>query len=191
MQLLSVRKNSLWIIASIAFLCASTEAVAGGFTMPQVLDYPFPNRLVASPADTAFAWVLNERGVRNIWLAAAPDFKPRQLTGYSPGHGEGQELSNLGFSHDGQYLVYVYGGDPGGGWEQGAQPDPTSGTVEQRLEIHSISIKGGKDTVLADGHSPVIAPDGNRVVFTRSGQVWVATLDGSVKAQPLFFRARP
>ena len=57
-------------------------SAAGAFTLEQVLDYPFPDNLVASPIGSTIAWTFNERGVRNIYVAEAPGFRPRRLTPY-------------------------------------------------------------------------------------------------------------
>src|SRR5690349_19121773 len=53
---------------------ARTRRPAPAFTLDQVLSYPFPEHLVASPAGARVAWTFNERGVRNIYTAAAPEF---------------------------------------------------------------------------------------------------------------------
>ena len=35
---------------------------------------PFPSSLTAAPAGGHVAWVQNAAGVRNIWVATAPDY---------------------------------------------------------------------------------------------------------------------
>lgn len=45
----------------------------------------FPSELTAAPGRDAVAWLLNERGARNVWYAAAPDFKGVRLTNWTPG----------------------------------------------------------------------------------------------------------
>ena len=84
------------------------EAVApSSFAIDQILAYPFPENLTASKTDSAIAWTLNERGLRNIYVAEGPEFRPRRLTTYS--EDDGRELADLSFSDDGRYLVYVRG----------------------------------------------------------------------------------
>ncbi|MGN6314074.1 MAG: hypothetical protein ACTHMO_10015 [Rhodanobacteraceae bacterium] len=39
------------------------------FTLQQVLDYPFPPGLAAAEHGGRVAWVINLRGVRNVWVA--------------------------------------------------------------------------------------------------------------------------
>ncbi|HLX75677.1 MAG TPA: hypothetical protein VKR26_13105, partial [Terriglobales bacterium] len=61
-------------VCLIAVLCLASAAWAG-FTLEEVMSYSFPNHLVAAPKGDRVAWVFNQRGVRNVWVAEAPDFK--------------------------------------------------------------------------------------------------------------------
>ncbi len=157
------------------------------FTMEQVLGYPYPSELVSSPNGNEFAWVLNIRGVRNIWVAQGPDYQPRLLTGYS--RDSGQELSNLSFSKDGKYLVYVRGGDHDANWPEALQPDPDSSPVEPHMQVWAVSLITGEPRVLGDGDTPAISPDGQRVAFIHLPEksVWWVPIDGGQKAERLFF----
>ncbi|MDE2261500.1 MAG: hypothetical protein KGL45_03155, partial [Gammaproteobacteria bacterium] len=66
------------------------------FTMAQVLSYPFPTDLIAWHSGNAFAWTSDARGVRNIWVAAGPDYRAHRVTDYT---GDvGQEITHLHFS---------------------------------------------------------------------------------------------
>ena len=69
--------------------------------------YPYPTELVASPSGSRIAWVFNEKGVRNVWAAEGPGFAARRLTNNTSD--DGQELTNLEFSADGNYIVYASG----------------------------------------------------------------------------------
>ncbi|MGH7646625.1 MAG: hypothetical protein ACREND_00795, partial [Gemmatimonadaceae bacterium] len=84
------------------------------FTLRQVTGYPFPSALVAAPSGARVAWVFDERGVRNIYEAAAPDWQAHRVTGYTAD--DGQELTNLSFTPDGNTIVYVRGGDHDANW---------------------------------------------------------------------------
>jgi hypothetical protein len=70
----------LLIAATGAIGYAQTPIPAGAFTLEQVLDYPFPDNLVAAPTGATIAWTFNERGYRNIYVADGPDFQPRKVT---------------------------------------------------------------------------------------------------------------
>src|SRR5690349_12843231 len=85
------------VAASVALVHGRAEMqTAQGFSLEQVLDYPFPANLVAAPGGAEIAWTFTERGARNIYIAEAPDFKPRRVTSYHDD--DGQELSYLSFS---------------------------------------------------------------------------------------------
>jgi hypothetical protein len=65
------------------------------FSLEQVLSSAFPSELKASPVKNQIAWVFNQTGSRNIFLAEAPDFKPRKLTNYEGDNG--QEINSITF----------------------------------------------------------------------------------------------
>src|SRR5712691_11210265 len=81
----------------------------GAATLEQYLSAPFASELTAAPAGGKIAWVLNERGARNIWVAAAPDYKGRRLTAYK--EDDGQDIAEIAWTGDGRSLIYTRGGD--------------------------------------------------------------------------------
>src|SRR5262249_38606111 len=119
-----MKKALLAAVAATALVRAQAPAVSGQFSLDRVLDYPFPDNLVASPKGSTVAWTFNERGARNIYAADGPSFQPRRITSYSGD--EGQELTQLSFSADGKTIVYVRGGDHGANWpaEGNVPPNP-------------------------------------------------------------------
>src|SRR5689334_5341392 len=95
------------IIAGVAGVAAAQRA-SGSFTLQQIMGYPYPSALVAAPTGARIAWVFDERGVRNIYVASAPDWQAHRATSYTAD--DGQELTNLSFTPDGNTIVYVRGG---------------------------------------------------------------------------------
>ncbi|MBI3667631.1 MAG: hypothetical protein HY236_15620, partial [Acidobacteria bacterium] len=79
--------------AGTLLLCMCRAAEPGSFTLEQVMSAPFPSDLVAAPVGGKIAWVVNVRGVRNIWAAGPPDYKARRVTSYS--EDDGQEIAQL------------------------------------------------------------------------------------------------
>ena len=184
-----IRANLHIFVSGLAVFALATTARPAqqgtrGYTVEQILSFPSPENLVASPVGSTIAWTFNERGVRNVYVADGPGFEARKVTGYSTD--DGQELTQLSFSKDGRTLVYVRGGDHGG---RGAEspPNPAGDPVQPKVQIWSVPVAGAAPRVIAEGDTPAIAPDGTRVAFTRNRQIWIAPIDGSRPAQQLFY----
>lgn len=173
------------LITVTSFAGPQPSRAAGSLSLEQITSYPFPSELTASAAGSRIAWVLNERGVRNIWVAEGPAFQPRQLTSYTLD--DGQELSSVVLSADGKYVVYIRGGDSDADWPT-APPDPDSSPIAPRREIWSVPFAGGVPKALADdGDAPAISPQGNEIAFEKNGAIWLVPTDGSAPARNLFF----
>lgn len=163
---------------------AAPQSPGRPYTVEQILGYPSPENLVASPVGSGIAWTFNERGVRNVYVAAGPAFDARKVTAYT--EDDGQELTQLAFSKDGRTLVYVRGGDHGGRAGEGP-PSPAGDPIEPKVQIWSVAVSGGAPRLVADGDSPAIAPDGNRVAFTRNRRIWIAAIDQSSPPREAFY----
>jgi dienelactone hydrolase len=93
----------------VLFLLTAQPVAAQNFTLEQVMSSPFPSDLTVSRRGDRVAWAFDAEGKRNIWVAEAPAFAPRQLTNYNSD--DGQELSDLGFSPAANLIALVRGGD--------------------------------------------------------------------------------
>ncbi|MGH9433303.1 MAG: TolB family protein, partial [Terriglobia bacterium] len=161
-------------------LSVPIQALAQGFTLEQVMSAPFPELLTAATAGGAVAWVFNERGVRNVYVAAPPDYQARRLTTYNLD--DGQEIDQLQWTPDGQSIVYVRGGD----FEMGrADPNPRSFPQGVEQDIWIVSTKGGLPRRLAEGHSPAVSPRGDNTDYVLKDQIWSVKSDGSGKPAQL------
>jgi dipeptidyl aminopeptidase/acylaminoacyl peptidase len=156
-------------------------AVARTFTLEQVLSAPFPSELIVAPGGGKVAWLLNERGARNVWMAAAPDFKGVRLTNYT--RDDGQDVGQLCWTADGKAVIYVRGGD----LEFLGRPDPNPmadpAGVDQSIWI---AAPGEAPRKIAAGHSPAVSPKGDRLAFLLGGQIWTAPFSGTGVPSPLF-----
>ena len=155
----------------LAGVLLASLALAKTFTLEQVLSAPFPSELIAAPGGGKVAWLLNECGARNIWMAAAPDFKGVRLTNYTKD--DGQDVGQLRWTPDGKAVIYVRGGD----LEFLGRPDPnptadTAGT-DQAIWI---AAPGEAPRRVGAGHSPAVSPKGDRLAYLLAGQIWVAPL---------------
>lgn len=155
---------------------------AASYTLEQVKSYPFPNELTAAATGSRIAWVLNERGVRNVFVADAPGFQARRLTSYRDD--DGQELTSLSLSADGGYVVYVRGGEHGSNWDDQLTVNPASLPVPPKVGLWSVPFDGGEAKLLAEGgDEPQISPRGDVVAFVKDRQIWLVPIDGSQPAR--------
>ncbi|HKZ09321.1 MAG TPA: prolyl oligopeptidase family serine peptidase [Rhodanobacteraceae bacterium] len=172
--------------AALAPPPATATSPQTGFTLAQVLSYPFPLDLTSSRHGDRIAWVIDQNGVRNVWVAKAPDFLPRQVTRFM--HDDGQEITQLTFSPSGDALVFVRGGDHDANWPVKVAVDPASSPVEPKVMIWTVDLQSGSARALVEGDAPTLSSDG-RLAYIKDHQVWTAPLSASDKAKPrrLFF----
>lgn len=168
----------LVLVLFLVFLSVSVFA----FNIENVMKAPFTSGLISCPGKDRVAWVFKTEGVRNIWIADGPEWRPRPVTFYK--HDDGQEISQLAFSPDGSIIVYVRGGGPN---RQGEYPNPTSDPSGAREEIWAVKVDDGKPWLIGEGSSPAVSPTGEMVAFLRQGIIYWAPLDATVKSQRLFF----
>ena len=138
-------------------------ATPASFTLEQVKAYPFPNELTTAATGARLAWALNERGLRNVWVAEGPAFAARQLTRYAAD--DGQELTSVSLSADGRYVVYVRGGDHGSNWDDGEIVNPAGDPHPGAVQLWSVPFAGGEPKLLGEGDEPVVWPRGDVVAF--------------------------
>jgi dipeptidyl aminopeptidase/acylaminoacyl peptidase len=167
--------------AVVSLLCVAAWAQPP-FTLEQVLSAPFPSELTAAPSANRIAWVFDDRGMRNIWVAEGPAFQARKLTAYSAD--DGQEILHLEWSPDARAIAYVRGD---GANRAGEYPNPTSDPKGVTQEVWVIPFAGGEPRKLGEGDSPAVS--GSRIAFVRRGQIWSAPLEGKEAAEQLV-RAR-
>lgn len=169
-------------LLSFILLFASVET-QGQFTLDQITAYPFPSELTASSKGSKIAFAVNRQGIRNIYVAEGPDFSIRKLTNYNAD--DGQEITGIQISNNGKWVVYVRGGDHGGGGST-IPRNPASSITETSVKIFSIPFEGGEPVELATGDQPVFSSD-DEVSFLRNGQVFTIQPDGSGKPALLFY----
>jgi dipeptidyl aminopeptidase/acylaminoacyl peptidase len=131
---------------------------------------------VASPKGGKVAWQLNARGVRNLWVAAPPEYRGHQITNYT--EDDGLEINQVHWTPDARAVVYVRGGD----FEMGREnPNPRSNPAGVEQVIWMVSADGGAAKKLAEGHSPAISPKGDHVAFIQKDEIWMVPLGGAEK----------
>jgi dipeptidyl aminopeptidase/acylaminoacyl peptidase len=187
-SMIKMLANSSLAITAFLFLGAAAWAdapKAQSPTMEQALSYPFVPELDSARDANAIAWVRDVRGVRNVWVAQGPDFKPRQVTHYTAD--DGQEITQATFSPDGRHLFYVRGGDHDANWpaEGDVAPDPNSASDQPKVTIWAASLTGGAPVKVAEGDEPALS--NSQLAYVVKDQVWTASLNGKGKPQQMFF----
>ncbi|HEY6268927.1 MAG TPA: prolyl oligopeptidase family serine peptidase [Candidatus Acidoferrum sp.] len=173
------------LVCAVALLILIPQANAQKpFSLEQVMSAPFPSNLIAAKKSNRIAWTLDQEGRRNIWVADDAGIAGRQLTKYT--EDDGQELSELSFSADGNTIVYVRGE----GKNQGGQvPNPTSNPAGTEQAVWTVTWSGGDPRRVDAGHSPEISSRGT-IAYVKDGQIWLAPLDGADKPQQLVVRGQ-
>jgi dipeptidyl aminopeptidase/acylaminoacyl peptidase len=177
-----MRKSVLLLIIVV---CLAPHAWAQkSVTLEELMSAPFPENLTAAKMGDRVAWTFNQEGKRNIWVAEGPSFAARRLTSYL--EDDGQPLSELNFSDDGNTIVYVRGE---GKNVAGQFPNPTSNPGGAEQTVWSIAWSGGEPRRIDIGASPQVSAKG-AVAYVRDGQIWITSLDGAEKPKQIIVRGQ-
>lgn len=134
---------------------------------------PFASSPIAAPSGARVAWLLDEQGRRNVWVASAPDWKGRRVTSFD--QDDGQEIAELSWAPDGSYLLFTHGGDFETG---GDNPNPDLSPTKPEQAIWYVAMNGSAPKKLTEGHAPAVSPKGDAVAFLRAGQIWMMSPTG-------------
>lgn len=128
-----------------------------------------PLMLTSAKKADRIAWMVYDRGLRNVYTAAAPSFTPVRVTSFLKD--DGIDLTDVELSDDGSTIVFVRGGAPNrSGWIANPGHNPDGGDYA----IWAVRASGGPAWRVAAGSSPELSPDGKWVLFTRDGQIYRA-----------------
>lgn len=160
------------VVSSLATYSAAQNAPANKpFTLLQVMSAPFNSNLTAAPKDDKFAWISNEEGKRNIWVAvrsANGSYVSRQLTSYNAD--DGQQISGLAWSPGAKSILYVRGGSSDNPEHIAPNPAHLPGGAEQDVWI--VSLDGGAPREVGPGHAPTFSPSSNLITWFAKGRIW-------------------
>lgn len=154
---------------------------AGAQQLEEFIRQPVASHFAANADGSRVAWVVNQRGIRNIYLREG-NGSIRALTTY--GEDDGQELIDLTFSPEGNRLLFVRGGAPN---RTGEWPNPASlpDGVEQAIWFLDLT-NAGSPRKVARGNHPVFLPGGNTVIYQAGGQIQAVAPGGGEASGPLF-----
>ena len=160
------------------------------FSIDDVVSYAFPYDLVSARKADRIAWIEFERGMRNVYTAAAPDFEPVRLTSFT--EDDGVDLSGLQISDDGAVVAFIRGHTPNrDGWVANPSSDPRGA----ERAVWAVSTSGGRPWRVVEATSFELSPDGKWVLYVRDGQIYRAPVNPGLAASqdldaaPPLFRA--
>lgn len=154
-------------IATVLFLASVPAASQTKPTIAQFLSPAYPSGLVSAKKADRIAWIVYDRGLRNIYTAAAPDFRPVRLTKFLDD--DGTVLTDLSISDDGSTVVFVRGSEPN---REGWIANPNNLALGAQRDIWTARTDGVGAWRLAEGGDPTLSPDGRTVVFVKEGQIY-------------------
>ena len=167
---------------NIFFLLLITVKISSAQNIASYLSAPFPSGLTGSPTGSAIAWVFNNKGERNIYIAEAPFYKAHQLTHYTGD--EGIEISNLQFTPDGNRLLFVRGNSTN---NDGEPANPAFLQTPTGRNCWITNMDGSGLRKIGPGSYSKISPDGKTLAYSSRGQIWTTSLtDTSGKSKELF-----
>src|SRR4029077_14286401 len=135
-------------------LAAQTKATVAQFLSPSS-----PLELTRARDADRVAWVAYERGMRNVYTAAAPDFKPVRLTSFM--QDDGTDLSEVDLSDDGSTAIFLRGTNPNrAGWIANPSHDPRG---QERTVWAVRTAAGSAPWRVAAADGATLSPDGRSV----------------------------
>jgi dipeptidyl aminopeptidase/acylaminoacyl peptidase len=152
-------------------LLVSGAADAPTFTIDDLLAAPFPSDLVAAPVGSRLAWVQNDRGVRNVFVAEG-DLGATAKTTFDAD--DGQELQDLAWSPDGAVLAFTRGGPANG---KGDSANPAALADPQEQDVYLLRLPEGPARKIGPGHAPVLSSKG-LLAYVSKRDCYGAPLDG-------------
>jgi dipeptidyl-peptidase 4 len=164
-------------VAAAPLALAPGPLAAQSFSLEDVLESGFAYELVSATRADRIAWLENERGMRNVYTAAAPDFVPVRLTAFL--EDDGTDLTGLQISEDGSVVMFIRGHAPNRvGWV--ANPSSHVGGAERALWA-VVTDGTGQPWRVVEANGGTLSPDGRSVVYMKEGEVHRAIVHPSAE----------
>jgi dipeptidyl aminopeptidase/acylaminoacyl peptidase len=167
----------------LLFLLAAN--ICSAQTIENYLSAPFPTELTASVNGKIIAWVFNDKGSRNIYVAEAPSFNAKKITTYIGD--EGIDINSLEFTPEGNQLIFVRGNANN---NSGEPANPAFLQTSTARNIWIINKDGAQLRKVIAGSNFKISPDGKKLAYTSAGQVWTLSLTDTISKPEKLFQSR-
>jgi dipeptidyl aminopeptidase/acylaminoacyl peptidase len=156
------------LLAAVPLAAQRTDLKTGTKFEPY-FNVASPLSLDAAGKADRVAWKTYEKGMRNVYTAAAPGWKPVKLTQFNEDNGI--DISNIELSNDGSVVVFVRGSATNSrDWVANPSHDPNG----PDRAIWAVRTSGGPAWRLAAGTAPALSPDGKSVLYVKDGQIYRA-----------------
>jgi dipeptidyl aminopeptidase/acylaminoacyl peptidase len=173
--------------ALVLLLGSSIGLQAQSFSIEDILSAPFPSQLTTAAHANRIAWVFDDKGARNVWTAAGPDFHPQQITHYVGD--DGQPLASLRLTPDGKTIVYARGSEVN---EAGRAANTATDVKQPTQAVWAVDIVSGiangktaNPRLLGEMGCPEegcedieLSPDGKYAIWSAKHGLWLANLAG-------------
>jgi len=164
-----VARRLPWLAASVLTVAVPSLGAQARPTVERFLSPASPLEVTSARKADRVAWMTYDRGLRNVYTAAAPDFRPVRLTRFL--EDDGTDLTNVSLSDDGSLAVFVRGSAPNRvGWIANPSHDPAG----SERTIWAVRTTGGAAwrVTAMDGGAPALSPDGRFVLYVKDGQIY-------------------
>ncbi|HKS06955.1 MAG TPA: prolyl oligopeptidase family serine peptidase [Gemmatimonadaceae bacterium] len=170
--------------SAIGTLVAFSPLALGAQSKPTIAQFMGP----ASPLEVTtakkadrVAWMAYDKGLRNVYTAAAPLFAPVRVTRFLKD--DGIDVSDVTLSDDGSVVVFIRGSAPNRyGWVANPPHDP-DGARRTIWAAHTAT--PGVAWEIAEGAAPELSPDGRFVLYVRDGQIYRARTSQAPRVTPI------
>ncbi len=175
------------LLGSLLLLALAPPGLhAQAFTIDDILSPGYPLDLVSAKQADRIAWIEYERGMRNVYTAAAPDFEPVRLTDYM--EDDGHDLSGTQISDDGSVVIFIRGHTAN---REGWVANPTSDPRGTERAVWAVSTAGGKPWRVVEAWNAALSPDGKWVAYSRDGAIYRAPVNPGIANPALLDDAPP
>ncbi len=176
------------LVGCLMLLAAAwaTGVHAQAFTIDDVLSPGYPLDLVSAKRTDRIAWIEYERGMRNVYTAAAPGFEPVRLTEYM--EDDGNDLSGTQISDDGSVVIFIRGHTAN---REGWVANPASDPRGTERAVWAVSAAGGRPWRIVEVGNAALSPDGKWVAYGRDGAIYRAPVNPGIADPALLDDAPP
>jgi dipeptidyl aminopeptidase/acylaminoacyl peptidase len=158
------------------FLLLTPFALQSQLDLSQLLGASYTESIKGSKDGKHLAWVVNEKGVRNIWYTDLSEATPKILTGYSADDGLSITVEDL----NAEYVFFTRGNDDN---RYGEPANPASLSPVPQRQLLRLRFSDKHIDTLASTGAMELSPNGNELIYTKGKSIFQITGLGTPKPQ--------